>query len=57
MNDPVIQDLSDPDFGCNAEIKADGVPEEAFMIIVFDEDAVRGNGGVIRYRAEFDQAM
>jgi predicted N-acetyltransferase YhbS len=57
MNDPVIQDLSDPDFGRNAEIKWDGVPEEAFMIIVFDEDAVRGNGGVIRYRAEFDQAM
>lgn len=34
-----------------------GVPDEAFMIIVFDEGALQGVSGVARYRAEFDAAM
>jgi len=35
----------------------DGVPDEAFMIIVFDRDAFKGIRGVARYRDEFDEAM
>lgn len=35
----------------------DGVPDEAFMILVFDEQAMTGVSGVARYRDEFDAAM
>ena len=35
----------------------EGVPDEAFMAIVLDADAMAGVGGVARYRAEFDEAM
>lgn len=34
-----------------------GVPDEAFMVLVLDEDAMMGVSGVARYRDEFDQAM
>lgn len=33
-----------------------GVPDEAFMVLVFDKDAMPGEGGVTRYRSEFDVA-
>ncbi len=35
----------------------EGVPDEAFMIIVFDPEALLHAGGVARYRDEFDEAM
>jgi putative acetyltransferase len=35
----------------------EGVPVEAFMILIFDEATVQGISGVARYRDEFDQAM
>ncbi len=35
----------------------DGVPDEAFMVVVFDRDVLPGEGGIARYRAEFDEAM
>lgn len=35
----------------------DGVPDEAFMILVFDPEAVRAASGVVRYRPEFDAAV
>jgi putative acetyltransferase len=35
----------------------EGVPDEAFMALVFDAGAMAGAGGVARYRAEFDEAM
>ena len=35
----------------------DGVPDEAFMVIVLDESAMEGVSGVARYRSEFDAAM
>jgi putative acetyltransferase len=35
----------------------DGVPEEAFMILVLDRAAMAGAQGVARYRSEFDAAM
>lgn len=35
----------------------EGVPDEAFMIKVFDFDRFPENGGTARYRAEFDEAM
>jgi len=35
----------------------EGVPDEAFMVLVFDEDAMVGVSGVASYRVEFDAAM
>lgn len=32
-----------------------GMPDEAFMALVLDEDAMRGVRGVARYRPEFDE--
>ena len=34
-----------------------GVPDEAFMVLIFDEEAMAGVSGVARYRDEFDDAM
>ena len=34
----------------------EGVPDEAFMIQVFDSEGFPENGGIARYRAEFDEA-
>ncbi len=33
------------------------VPDEAFMVMVLDENAMQGASGVARYRDEFDEAM
>lgn len=35
----------------------EGVPDDAFMILVLDAAAMSGVSGVARYRAEFDAAM
>lgn len=35
----------------------DGVPDEAFMVLVLDEDIMSGLSGIAKYRDEFDQAM
>ena len=35
----------------------EGVPDEAFMVLILDEAAIAGISGTIRYRAEFDQEM
>ena len=35
----------------------EGVPDDAFMVIVFDEEAIPENGAVARYREEFDEAL
>ena len=35
----------------------EGVPNEAFMALVFDAGAMARTGSVARYRAEFDEAM
>ena len=34
-----------------------GVPDEAFMVIFFDETLKQGVSGIARYRDEFDEAM
>jgi putative acetyltransferase len=34
-----------------------GVPDEAFMIAVFDSDALPKHGGIVRYRSEFNDAI
>ncbi len=39
----------------NLTCQWDGVPDEAFMIVVFDHDALQDLGGVARYRDEFNQ--
>ena len=33
------------------------VPDDAFMALVFSEEAVKGTSGVLRYRNEFDAAI
>lgn len=35
----------------------EGVPEEAFMILILDQMAIDGVSGVVRYLGEFDLAM
>ena len=35
----------------------DGVPDEAFMVLILDDSAMAGVSGTARYRDEFDQAM
>ena len=35
----------------------EGVPDEAFMILVNEEGSIPAEGGVIRYRGEFNQAI
>ncbi|MES9946822.1 MAG: N-acetyltransferase [Candidatus Thiodiazotropha sp.] len=35
----------------------DGVPDEAFMVLILDESAMAGVSGTARYRDEFNQAM
>lgn len=35
----------------------EGVPDEAFMILVVDERVMAGVSGIARYRGEFDDAM
>ena len=35
----------------------DGVPDEAFMVLILDEPVMAGVSGTARYRDEFGQAM
>ena len=35
----------------------EGIPDEAFLVIVFDSDGLPEAGGIARYRGEFDSAM
>jgi putative acetyltransferase len=35
----------------------EGVPDEAFMVLILDGDAMAGTSGVARYRDEFNDAM
>lgn len=35
----------------------DGVPDEAFMVLILEEATMAGVSGTARYRNEFDQAM
>ncbi|MBN1546895.1 MAG: N-acetyltransferase [Syntrophaceae bacterium] len=35
----------------------EGIPDEAFMILILDRKAMGGVSGVARYRDEFDEAM
>jgi putative acetyltransferase len=35
----------------------EGIPDEAFMVVVFDDSGLPVAGGVARYRGEFDEAM
>jgi putative acetyltransferase len=52
-----------PRFGFEAASKYhflcqwEGVPDEAFMVVVFDSGALPEAGSVVRYRDEFDDAM
>ena len=35
----------------------EGVPDEAFMVLMLDKTAMRNVSGIARYRAEFDAAV
>ncbi len=35
----------------------EGVPDDAFMVLILDGDAMAGTSGVVRYRDEFSDAM
>jgi putative acetyltransferase len=39
------------------ESQWEGVPDEAFMVRIVDRDALPAEGGIARYRDEFDAAM
>ena len=41
----------------NLKCQWESVPDEAFMVIVFDRNVLPMEGGIARYRAEFDEAM
>jgi len=47
----------EPAFVYNIKSQWEGVPDEAFMIAVFDSNLMRNFGGVARYRDEFNAAM
>jgi putative acetyltransferase len=35
----------------------EGVPDEAFMILILDQSTMQGTSGIARYRREFDEVM
>jgi putative acetyltransferase len=35
----------------------EGVPDDAFMVIIHNYSVMKGVSGVVRYREEFDEAM
>jgi len=35
----------------------DGVPDEAFMILIFDQEIMNGVSGIAKYRDEFNEAI
>lgn len=35
----------------------EGVPDEAFMVLILDDDTMKGVSGIVRYRDEFNKAM
>jgi putative acetyltransferase len=41
----------------NLKSQWEGIPDEAFMILVFDEKSLKGVHGVAKYREEFNEAM
>jgi len=41
----------------NLKSQWEGIPDEAFMILVFDQKALKGVHGVVKYREEFNEAM
>ena len=47
----------EPASGHGISCQWEGIPDEAFMVLILDEHVMRGISGVARYRDEFDQAM
>ncbi len=41
----------------NIKCQWDGIPEEAFMILVLEKEAVTGGSGTAKYREEFNDEM
>jgi len=35
----------------------EGVPDEAFMVLILDDNTMEGVSGIARYRDEFNEAM
>lgn len=47
----------EPASGCRLRSQWDDIPDEAFLVLVFDDAVLPDAGGVARYRDEFDAAM
>ena len=43
--------------GCNIRTQWDGVPDDAFMILVMDHEAMQNVSGVATFRDEFNDAL
>ena len=43
--------------GCNIRTQWDGVPDDAFMILVMDHEAMQNVSGVAAFRDEFNDAL
>ena len=43
--------------GCNIRTQWDGIPDEAFMILVMDHEAMQNASGVATFRDEFNDAL
>ncbi|KAA3613106.1 MAG: hypothetical protein D8M58_12415 [Calditrichaeota bacterium] len=41
----------------NLKTQWEGVPDEAFMVLILDKSVMTGVSGVAEYRSEFDEAM
>jgi putative acetyltransferase len=41
----------------NLRCQWEGIPDEAFMILVYDQELLKGVSGVAKYREEFTEAM
>ncbi|MHC4244392.1 MAG: GNAT family N-acetyltransferase [Planctomycetota bacterium] len=41
----------------NLRSQWEGIPDEAFMILVFNQESLKGVRGVAKYREEFNEAM
>jgi len=47
----------EPSSRYNVKCQWEGIPDEVFMILVFDKNALQNISGVAMYRAEFDDVM
>jgi predicted N-acetyltransferase YhbS len=57
INDAAFEPGPVPASHYNLVSQWDGVPDDAFMVVVFEREALPEKGGVARYHPEFDEAI